>query len=427
MEHAQRVAARIVRRVLAGATLPVALAAAGGGAEHDRALVQELAYGTLRFLGQLRAVVRALADRPPSDPSVEALLWVSLYQLIHTTAPQHAVVYGAVQATAGLKKSSARGLTNAILRNFLRRRDTVLAMLERDDEARFSYPRWWIDRVRSEYGARAAAILDDGNRRPPLTLRVNRRALSRASYVDALSAQGIAATAIGEAGVVIGNPRAVTELPGYAEGWFLVQDAGAQLAAPLLGVADGMRVLDVCAAPGGKTTHLAELATLDLVALDIDSARLERVTQNLARLDLRARVVAADAGDIRSWWDGNAFDRILVDAPCTASGVVRRHPDGKWLRRESDLAAFGKQQQRLLDAVWPCLAQGGRLLYATCSIFRPENEDQVAAFAARHPDVLRISLTLPAGIGDEKGQLLPSGPGAEHNHDGFFYALLQKK
>ena len=227
--------------------------------------------------------------------------------------------------------------------------------------------------------------------------------------------------------MIIGNPRAVTELPGYAEGWFLVQDAGAQLAAPLLGVADGMRVLDVCAAPGGKTTHLAELATLDLVALDIDSARLERVTQNLARLDLRARVVAADAGDIRSWWDGNAFDRILVDAPCTASGVVRRHPDGKWLRRESDLAAFGKQQQRLLDAVWPCLAQGGRLLYATCSIFRPENEDQVAAFAARHPDVLRISLTLPAGIGDQKGQLLPSGPGAEHNHDGFFYALLQKK
>ena len=163
MEHAQRVAARIVRRVLAGATLPVALAAAGGGAEHDRALVQELAYGTLRFLGQLRAVVRALADRPLSDPSVEALLWVSLYQLIHTTAPQHAVVYGAVQATAGLKKSSARGLTNAILRNFLRRRDAVLAMLERDDEARFSYPRWWIDRVRNEYGARAAAILDDGN------------------------------------------------------------------------------------------------------------------------------------------------------------------------------------------------------------------------------------------------------------------------
>ena len=264
-------------------------------------------------------------------------------------------------------------------------------------------------------------------RRPPLTLRVNRRALSRASYLDALSAQGIAATAIGEAGVVIGEPRAVTELPGYAEGWFLVQDAGAQLAAPLLGVADGMRVLDVCAAPGGKTTHLAELATLDLVALDIDSARLERVTQNLARLDLRARVVAADAGDIRSWWDGDAFDRILVDAPCTASGVVRRHPDGKWLRRESDLAAFGKQQQRLLDAVWPCLAQGGRLLYATCSIFRPENDDQVAAFAARHPDVLRLSLALPADIGDESGQLLPSGPGAEHNHDGFFYALLQKK
>jgi len=188
-----------------------------------------------------------------------------------------------------------------------------------------------------------------------------------------------------------------------------------------------MRVLDVCAAPGGKTTHLAELATLDLVALDIDSARLERVKQNLARLNLSARVAAADAGDTRSWWDGDAFDRILVDAPCTASGVVRRHPDGKWLRRESDIATFGKQQQRLLDAVWPCLARGGRLLYATCSIFRPENDDEVGAFVARHPDVLRLSLSLPNGIADEHGQLLPSGPGAEHNHDGFFYALLQKK
>ena len=427
MEHAQRVAARVVRRVLAGTTLPVALAAAGGVTADDRALVQELAYGTLRFLGQVRAVVRALADRPLSDPSVEALLWVALYQLIHTTAPQHAVVNGAVQATASLKKTSARGLTNAILRNFLRRRDAVFATLERDDEARYSYPRWWIDRVRAEYGTRAASILDDGNRRPPLTLRVNSRALSRASYLDVLSAQGIAASAIGDGGVVIDQPRAVTELPGYAEGWFLVQDAGAQLAAPLLGVEAGMRVLDVCSAPGGKTTHLAELATLDLVALDIDSARLTRVTQNLARLKLSARVVAADAGDIRSWWDGAEFHRILVDAPCTASGVVRRHPDGKWLRRESDLLAFGRQQQRLLDAVWPCLARGGRLLYATCSIFRPENDDQVVAFVARHPDVLRLSLSLPSGIGEEDGQLLPSGPGAEHNHDGFFYALLQKK
>jgi 16S rRNA (cytosine967-C5)-methyltransferase len=427
MERAQRIAARAVRRVLSGSTLPVALAAAGSAPDEDRALIQELAYGTLRFLGQLRALVRLLADRPLKDASVEALLWVALYQLIHTEAAQHAVVDGAVQATERLKKSSARGLTNAILRNFLRRRDALLPALAGDDEARFSYPQWWIDRLRDEYGARAEAILDNGNARPPLTLRVNLRSLPRESYLALLAAEGIAATAQGDAGVVVAQPRAVTALPGYADGAFLVQDAGAQAAAPLLGVADGMRVLDACAAPGGKTAHLAELAAIDLVAIDIDAGRLERVAQNLARLRLRARVVAADAADPASWWDGRPFDRILVDAPCTASGVVRRHPDGKWLRRESDLDAFVAQQARLLEALWPCLAAGGSLLYATCSVFRAENEGQVAAFLARHADALRLPLRLPPGVADGNGQLLPSGPGAEHNHDGFFYALLQKQ
>ena len=427
MEHAQRVAAKTVRRVLAGSTLPVALAASGGLAEDDRALIQELSYGTLRFLGQVRAIVRELADRPLADASVEALLWVALYQLIHTRAPQHAVVNAAVQATERVKKSSARGLTNAILRNFLRRRDALLATIDKDDEARFSYPRWWIDRVRGEYAERAAAVLDAGNTRPPLTLRINHRAVSRDRYLEALAAQGIAGIAVGDAGVIIVEPREIAGLPGYAEGWFLVQDAGAQLAAPLLGAEDGMRVLDACAAPGGKTTHLAELAAVDLVALDVDAERLLRVTQNLARLELHARVVAADAADTASWWDGVGFERILLDAPCTASGVVRRHPDGKWLRRESDTEAFVGQQRRLLDAVWPCLARGGKLLYATCSIFREENHEQVTDFVARHDDSLHFPLRFPGDFRDDDGQLLPSGAGAEHNHDGFFYALLQKK
>ena len=427
MEHAQRVAAGAVRRVLAGSTLPVALATVSAALTDDRALIQELAYGTLRFLGELRAVVRQLADRPLSDASVEALLWVALYQLIHTSAPPHAVVDGAVTATSRVKKSSARGLTNAILRNFLRRREALLATIAVDDEARFSYPRWWIDRVRGEYDVDASSILDSGNTRPPLTLRINRRALSRDRYLAALAAQDVAAKAIGDAGAILARPCTVADLPGYAEGWFTVQDAGAQLAAPLLGVADGMRVLDVCAAPGGKTTHLAEIADLDLTALDSDAVRLERVAQNLARLNLRARIITADATQPRSWWDGARFDRILLDAPCTASGVVRRHPDGKWLRREGDIAAFAAQQRRLLAAVWPCLAAGGRLLYATCSIFRAENNDQVASFLAQHDDVLRLSLPMPAGFADDEGQLLPSEAGAEHNHDGFFYALLQKK
>jgi 16S rRNA (cytosine967-C5)-methyltransferase len=427
MELAQRAAAKAVRRVVAGSTLPVALAAVGDASQEDRALVQELAYGTLRFLGQLRALLALLADRPPADASLEALLWVALYQLTHTAAPPHAVVDGAVNATVQLKKSSARGLTNAILRNFLRRRDDLLALAARDAAARFSYQPWWIERVRAQYGARSADILDAGNARPPLTLRVNRRVIARDDYVAALSARGIVATTTGAAGVTLAAPCTVSALPGYAEGWFSVQDAGAQLAGPLLGVVDGMRVLDACAAPGGKTTHLAEIASLDLLALDVDGRRLERVAQNLARLKLSARLAAADAADPVAWWDGVAFDRILLDVPCTASGVVRRHPDGKWLRRDSDVDAFVAQQRRLLDALWPCLARGGRLLYTTCSIFAAENARQVDAFAARRPDASRAVLQFPAGIDSDEGQLLPAPAGAEHNHDGFFYALLQKK
>jgi 16S rRNA (cytosine967-C5)-methyltransferase len=269
-------------------------------------------------------------------------------------------------------------------------------------------------------------VLDAGNARPMLSLRVNRRQLVRDDYLAALHERGIQAHAIGEAGVTLDETAVVPSLPGYAHGWFSVQDAGAQLAAPLLGAQDGMRVLDACAAPGGKTTHLAELAALDLVALDVDAARIERVRDNLARLGLSARLVAADAGEPGLWWDGNAFDRIMADVPCTASGIVRRHPDGKWLRRETDIAGFVAQQRRLLDGLWPCLKRGGRLLYSTCSIFGAENDDQIVAFLERHTDALRIGLTLPADYAAIDGQLLPAAPGAAHNHDGFFYALLQK-
>jgi 16S rRNA (cytosine967-C5)-methyltransferase len=425
MERAQRSAAKIVRRVLAGNPLPAVLAGLPLPSA-DRALAHELSYGTLRFLGESRAVVRALAERPLTDANVEALLWVALYQLLHTGAPAHAVVDAAVRATAQLKRTSARGLTNAILRTFLRRRDALLAEIATDPEARFSYPRWWIDRVFAEYPQRAAAVLEAGNARPTLSLRVNRRRIAREDYLAALHAQGIRAHAIGEAGVVLDETAAVPALPGYADGWFSVQDAGAQLAAPLLGAHDGMRVLDACAAPGGKTTHLAELAALDLVAIDVDATRIERVRDNLARLGLAARLVAADAGKPGLWWDGDAFDRILADVPCTASGIVRRHPDGKWLRRETDIPGFVAQQSRLLDALWPCLKRGGRLLYSTCSIFGAENDDQIVAFLERHRDALRIRLTLPEDYGAIDGQLLPAAPGAAHNHDGFFYALLQK-
>ena len=370
--------------------------------------------------------MRALAVRPLSEGSVEALLWVALYQLIHTGAPEHSIVDAAVRATAQLKRTSAQGLTNAILRTFLRRRDELLAQIADEPEARYSYPRWWIDRVFAEYPEHAAAVLDAGNARPTLTLRVNRRRIAREDYLAALRAQGVQAHAIGEAGVLLDEATVVSALPGYAGGWFSVQDAAAQLAAPLLAPRDGMRVLDACAAPGGKTTHLAELAALDLVAVDVDASRIERVSENLARLGLDARLVVADAGEPDRWWDGNTFDRILADVPCTASGIVRRHPDGKWLRRETDIVGLAAQQRRLLDALWPCLKRGGTLLYSTCSVFGAENGDQILAFLERHRDALRIRLTLPAEFGAIDGQLLPAAPGAAHNHDGFFYALLQK-
>jgi 16S rRNA (cytosine967-C5)-methyltransferase len=424
LEQAQRSAAKTVRRVLAGAALPAALAETDE-ASGARSLVRELSYGTLRFLGQLRGLVKLLADKPLADSSVEALIWVALYQLMHTNAPAHAVVDSAVRATVRLKRSSARGLVNAVLREFLRRREALLANVSRDPEARFSYPSWWISRIEGEYGERFAAILDAGNTRPPLTLRVNARRTGRDEYLARLAAAGIAATPVGVAAVIIERPRPVEQLPGFAEGLISVQDAGAQLAAPLLDARDGMRVLDACAAPGGKTTHLAELAALELLALDIDGERLKRVGENLARLNLEARLAVADAAERERWWDGKPYDRILADVPCSSSGVVRRHPDIKWLRRESDITGFAAQQQRILDSLWPTLAHGGMLLYATCSVFRAENEEQVESFLARHDDAAALPLSLPGDASE--GQLLPSTGGPEHNHDGFFYARLTKK
>jgi 16S rRNA (cytosine967-C5)-methyltransferase len=284
--------------------------------------------------------------------------------------------------------------------------------------------------VRRDHPADWAAILDAGNARPPLTLRVNRRVTDRASLLDAFAKADIAAVPAGEAGVIVVKPRPVAELPGFADGAFAVQDLGAQAAAPLLDATDGMRVLDACAAPGGKTAHLLERADVDLVALDIDPARIARIRDNLVRLrlaDRRVRVVEGDAGTPSQWFDGRPFDRILLDVPCTASGVVRRHPDAKWRHRASDVERFAREQGRLLEAAWPLLAPGGKLLYATCSVFVAENEARAGDFARRHPDALRESLTFPEGAAHRGGQLLPSPSGAGHNQDGFYYALLRKR
>ncbi len=433
MEEAQRQAALAVARVIAGATISTALAAVSEGGSADeagrrRALVQELTYGTLRHWGTLDALVSALARKPFSDPALPALIAVALYQLQHSRAPAFAIVDHAVAAAARLARPQAKGLVNAVLRRFLREREALLAEVGKDPVAQWSYPRWWIERIQHQYPDDWTDILRAGNERPPLTLRTNSRRGTRDSLLVEFSAAGLVGLPVGVTGIIVDPPKPVPQLPGYGSGRFSVQDAGAQVAAPLLDLRDGLRVLDACAAPGGKSTHIAELANVSLVALDEDASRLPRIRENFARLQLGGDITVrqGDAGAPQGWWDGHPFDRILADVPCTASGVIRRHPDGKWLRRESDIAGFARQQARILDALWPLLAPGGLLLYATCSLFEEENEAQVTRFLEQHADVVREPLRLPPEALHRGGQLLPSLPGAVHNQDGFFYALLRK-
>ena len=430
MKSAQAHAARAVAQVLRGRTLDAALAR---DALHplegsERALAHELSYGTLRHLGQLRAIARSLVAKPVVDLELDALLCVTLYQLQHGHALPHSIVSNAVDAAQMLRLTSAKGLVNAVLRKYLRERAAIDATAPATDEARFSYPQWWIDRVRAEWPELWEDILDAGNQRPPLTLRVNRRHTSRDSATAALRDAGIACDPIGEDGVIVDVPRNVADLPGFAEGLLSVQDHGAQLAARLLDARDGMRVLDACAAPGGKTTHILESSDCIVVALERDEKRLARVRDNLDRLGLVATTIAADAADPDVWWDGRPFDRILADVPCTASGVVRRHPDSKWLRRPSDIESFVGQQRRILDGAWSVLAPGGLLLYVTCSIFNAENGAQVDAFVARHADAERRPLLPIGGVSVHgSGQLLPASRETGENHDGFFYALIEKR
>jgi len=426
MIEVQRLAAAVIGGVLAGRSLDAELASAWRRhAQIDarsRAAVQDLAYGTLRLLGRFEALLDALLEKPLKDTRLRPLLLVALYQLERTRAAPHAVVDQAVRVCQTLGLTSAKGLANAVLRNFLRRQAALDAHVQRSETARYSHPQWWIDKLRAQYPAHYAAALEADNVHPPLVLRVNRRRSSVAEYLERLERDGIGAEACGEAAVLLHKALPAARIPGLAEGLVSVQDAAAQLAAPLLDLLDGQLVLDACAAPGGKTGHLLELADVRLTALDSSAERLARVSANLERLGLAARVICGDACEPSSWWDGKPFDRILADVPCSASGVARRHPDIKWLRRETDLARFADTQGRMLDALWQTLASGGKLLYATCSVFREENSEQVARFLERHRDAARLAL--PAVDNDIQlpaGQLLPDG-----RHDGFYYALLQK-
>jgi 16S rRNA (cytosine967-C5)-methyltransferase len=385
--------------------------------ERDRGLFQDCCYGTLRWLGTLRAALGLLAKRAPV-PEVEAVLLVALYRLHYTRAPAYAVVDTAVRACTR-KSAGARPFVNAVLRAFLRDRVALMDRAQRTPEGRYSYPRWWIDRVEHAFPTAWSTILDAGNQHPPMTLRVNRRVLSAPAYCARLLEAGLHAEVSGPAAVTLEKPTPTVGVPGFAQGWVSVQDLGAQFAAPCLDLHGGQRVLDACAAPGGKAAHILETAAVDLVALDRDPERLQRVASDLARLGMHATLQAADAAALDTWWDGTPFQRILLDAPCSGSGVVRRHPDIKWLRRESDLSAMAREQTRLLAALWRTLGRGGKLLYVTCSVFAEENQARAAEFLAQHTDARRLPLTdmLPSD-----GQLLP-----DPRHDGFYYALFEKQ
>jgi 16S rRNA (cytosine967-C5)-methyltransferase len=426
MHIAQRGASQVVCQVLAGRNLSQTLSAALQTTPgqimpeltpQQRGALQDLSYGTLRFYGQIVRVLDQLLHKPVQDSQLRCLLLVALYQLLHTKAAPHAVVDHAVRAVRKCN-AAAGGLANAVLRNFLRNREALLAIAATSEEGRYSYPQWWIASVQAQYGRFSEAILLAGNQHPPMTLRVNCRYINTADYLALLAQHDIQASLIEPDAVLLKHPLPVNKLPGFFDGLVSVQDAGAQYAARLLDVQDGMRVLDACAAPGGKSTHLLELAQLDLLALDKNSQRLELVRENLQRLQLHARLQTGDAAQPDSWWDGKPFHRILADVPCSASGVVRRHPDIKWLRRPDDINGFAQQQLHILCSLWRLLERDGKLLYVTCSIFARENQQVINEFLNQHDDGKQLPLSMP---NLNEGQIFP-----DDQHDGFFYALLHK-
>ncbi|WP_059410943.1 16S rRNA (cytosine(967)-C(5))-methyltransferase RsmB [Cupriavidus basilensis] len=438
-------AATAVRGVNEGSALPLAIDNAAAQFRLDRVrdaatrgALQDLAYRTMRQFGTARALVTKLVTRPPGA-QVDSLLAVALALLVEDEQgeggyTEFTVVDQAVSAAASEPKTAhARGLVNAVLRRFLRERRALLEDVRRDDEARWNLPAWWLKMLRDAYPGEWAALAESANVRPPMTLRVNTARVPVPDYLTRVANAGMAGTAIGTQAVRLVRAFPVSQIPGFAQGDVSVQDAGAQLAAPLLELADGQRVLDACAAPGGKTGHILELARVDVTALESDAQRAARIDENLARLGQQAKVVVGDASRPQDWWDGQPFDRILADVPCSASGIVRRHPDIRWLRREVDIARLVTEQRRIVSQLWNLLKPGGILVYVTCSIFPTEGEEQARWFGAQLPDAIRLQAPgqmLP-GSREHGAQAAGGGSASRDNlpsdHDGFFYARFQKR
>ncbi len=395
----------------------------------ERALAQALAYGVVRDWYRLQALAETLLDKPlrAKEADVRAALLTGLHQILAMRVPDHAAVDETVRLAGRLGKPWARGLLNALLRRFLRERTALLARVEKDPNVVSGHPAWLRERLCSAWSEDCGEVMAANLRQAPMTLRVDGSRLTREEYREQLAAAGLAARPAPHAahGLILAEPVEVTALPGFDRGLVSVQDAAAQLAAPLLDPQPGERVLDACAAPGGKTLHLLEHQpqVRELVALDADPERLARVRENLARAGRQATCLAGDAAEPSRWWDGRPFDRILLDAPCSASGVIRRHPDIRLLRRDTDIPALAVTQARLLDALWPLLRPGGILLYATCSVLPDENDRQLAGFLERTPGAREAPIHADWGRPRPAGrQILPG----DDDMDGFYYACLRK-
>lgn len=415
MHRIQELAAQVIEQVAAGQTLTDALsgqlAHASGLSPQERGALQDICYGVMRHWAELKHILRQLVPTVLPVVQLEHVLVVALYQLYYSRAAEYAVVNEAVTLASRIAKGRFKGVVNGVLRNALRQREQLQAVVQTNEEARLNHPQWWINALRGYYPDAWQEILAADNLHPPMTLRVNLRQTTAPAYLQRLADAGMEAEVLDQQALILSQPVPVRELPGFMDGMVSVQDWGAQQAATRLDLADGMRVLDACAAPGGKTCHMLELADLELTALDVDAHRLHRVQENLDRLTLKATLCAGDAARPSTWWDGKPFDRILADVPCSATGVVRRHPDIRWLRRSGDFKTLARQQARLLNALWPLLASGGKMLYATCSIYPEENQQQLSAFLSQHNDASCLT----------QEQLLPT-----LRHDGFYYALLEK-
>ena len=424
MNHSQWSAAMIVEQVLLGKNLDksfdVILKKYNNSEIDNLSQIKDMVYGAIRDLGKSNFYINKLVKNKIENRCLEALLHIVLFQITNERSNNYTLVNEAVDAAKKIdhKKSA---FINAVLRNFLRKKDDLQQELNEDESAVYSYPNWWIQKVKNQYPKNWKDILVIGNQRPPLALRINLKKIEVNEYSTVLDDHGINHTLVGGECLIINTPLGVDKIPGFFEGKVSVQDYGAQLAAHLIDLKNDQKVLDACSAPGGKACHMLELNSIQLLAIESDQQRIIKIQENIDRQGLKAKILNDKISSQNEWWNKESFDRILLDVPCSASGIVRRHVDIKWLRRINDFQSFGNNQLSLLRAAWPMLKEGGKLLYVTCSIFEEENRDVIEKFKQDSNDVSELNINFPSNIVHIKNQILPS-----ENHDGLFYALLQK-